>query len=100
MVAVCGGRISVAVHVPLVPLMSGMPGIAQVMPSLDPYCPMLSLPFVLGTRLDSIPANVPYLPSPTVKRIQAQDSRLLTRPIGVHCGNRGEPCSRSYPSVI
>jgi ADP-heptose:LPS heptosyltransferase len=67
--------------------MSGMPDIAlclannssEAMPSFDTYCPMLSLPFVLGTRLDSIPANVPYLPLPAVERIQAWDSRLPSR---------------------
>jgi Tfp pilus assembly protein PilF len=31
------------------------------LPSFDTYLPMLSLPAVLGTSLDSIPAHVPYL---------------------------------------
>jgi hypothetical protein len=31
------------------------------MPEFDIYCPLMSLPFVLGTTLDTIPAEVPYL---------------------------------------
>ena len=31
------------------------------MPAVDYYCPLLSLPYALKTRIDTIPARVPYL---------------------------------------
>jgi Flp pilus assembly protein TadD len=48
-------------------LLSGLPGIAGVvasgeaLPPFDLHCPLLSLPHVLGTTLDTIPNPVPYL---------------------------------------
>jgi hypothetical protein len=33
-------------------------------PAIDYHCPILSLPFAFATRLDSIPASVPYLSAP------------------------------------
>ena len=30
-------------------------------PAYDVHCPMMSLPLLLGTRVESIPADVPYL---------------------------------------
>jgi hypothetical protein len=58
------------VHQPLVALMSSLNGVAQViakgerLPDFDLHCPLLSLPLAFGTRLDTIPADVPYLAAP------------------------------------
>lgn len=51
----------------LVRLLSGLPGVARVvaagdrLPDFAAHCPLMSLPHVFGTRMDSIPAAVPYL---------------------------------------
>jgi tetratricopeptide (TPR) repeat protein len=48
-------------------LLEKFPGISQVLafgqplPPFDFQCPLMSLPLVFGTRLDSIPHSVPYL---------------------------------------
>ena len=51
----------------LIPLFSTCPGIDQLipegneLPSFDVYAPLLSLPRLLGTTLENIPCDVPYL---------------------------------------
>ncbi len=51
----------------LVPLFRGLPGVERVfargepLPDFDVQCPLLSLPRAFDTRLDSVPADVPYL---------------------------------------
>jgi Tfp pilus assembly protein PilF len=62
-----GGRVIVACQQPLARLMPTCPGVDQVvvqgsaMPDFDVYAPLMSLPRVFGTRLSTIPAEVPYL---------------------------------------
>jgi uncharacterized protein (TIGR03032 family) len=54
-----------------------LPG-AVLLDSFDYYCPLLSLPKVLGITLDNLPATVPYLRAPdyiSVPRL-APDKRL------------------------
>src|SRR5262249_5923401 len=54
-------------HVPLLNLLRTCPGVVEVLPlgeahsPFDLYAYMLSLPRLFGTRLDTIPAEVPYL---------------------------------------
>ncbi|MBV8806171.1 MAG: glycosyltransferase family protein, partial [Sinobacteraceae bacterium] len=51
----------------LEPLLRSLPGPIQLvgrgesLPPVDHHCPLLSLPLALNTRLDTIPAQVPYL---------------------------------------
>jgi tetratricopeptide (TPR) repeat protein len=51
----------------LAPLLASVEGVEKVftpqqqLPRVDFYCPMASLPHLLGTELDSIPSNVPYI---------------------------------------
>lgn len=63
-----GWRVILEVQEPLVRLLRGLPGAERIiaqgdeLPPFDVSCPMLSLPLVLGTTLDSIPAaSSPYL---------------------------------------
>ena len=35
----------------------------ETLPEFDVYCPLMSLPFVFGTTLESIPSNERYLQS-------------------------------------
>jgi len=82
MVAARGARVILAVERPLVALLSELPGVSQCLafsdelPAFDMHCPIGSLPMVFGTRLDNIPAEMSYLPSPDAARIQAWDERL------------------------
>jgi tetratricopeptide (TPR) repeat protein len=86
MVAGRGARVILVVERPLVTLLAKLPGVSQCLacsgeplPAFDMHCPVGTLPTVFGTRLDSIPAETSYLPSPDAARIQAWDERL-----GVH----------------
>src|SRR5262249_21891445 len=62
-----GGRVLVACQPKLVPLLARSPGIDEVLaqgselPSFDVWTPLLSLPRILGTTLETIPAPVPYV---------------------------------------
>ena len=66
-------RVILEVQRPLVRLVSGLPGAAQViaygdpLPPYDYYCPLMSLPRVFGTTLESIPAGIPYLSADPVR---------------------------------
>lgn len=72
------GRLKVYCELSLVRLMQAQPCLDQAIgrnatPSLegiDCHCPMLSLPYLFGTRLETVPATVPYLgvPSELVRR--------------------------------
>ncbi len=65
-VAKRGGRVILMCYAELVRLLQGMAGVEQICsrnppPAFDVHCPLVSLPGVMGTRLDSIPAEIPYL---------------------------------------
>jgi tetratricopeptide (TPR) repeat protein/ADP-heptose:LPS heptosyltransferase len=92
MVAARGARIILVVHDPLVGLMSGLPGVSQCIPKsvaargvppFDMHCPLGSLPLAFRTRLDSIPAEISYLPPPAPERVKAWQDRLRDR-LGPH----------------
>ncbi|MCG5240402.1 tetratricopeptide repeat protein [Azospirillum doebereinerae] len=67
MVAEKGGAVVLEIQAPLKRLLGRLPGAVQViargepLPDCDLHCPLLSLPLAFGTRLDSVPAAVPYL---------------------------------------
>jgi tetratricopeptide (TPR) repeat protein len=62
-----GARVILEVQKPLLELMKTVAGAACVvargepLPDFDLHCPLLSLPLALGTRLETIPATIPYL---------------------------------------
>ena len=62
-----GGRVVVECQPPLLPLLADCPGIDEIvakgnpLPAFEVQAPLLSLPGILGTTVDSIPAHVPYL---------------------------------------
>ena len=61
------GKVVLDCPVPLVELAASCPGVDQVvprgqqLPAFDTYSPLLSLPGLFGSNLDSIPASIPYL---------------------------------------
>lgn len=67
LVAACGGRVVFGSPPGLRPLAATAAGIAAIVepgepiPPFDAHIPLASLPGVLGTRLATIPAEVPYL---------------------------------------
>ncbi|MDP3839452.1 MAG: tetratricopeptide repeat protein, partial [Methylococcales bacterium] len=67
LVAALGGRVILEVPKALLPLLAQLEGVEQViaqgepLPSFDFHSPLLSLPLAFKTRLDSIPADIPYL---------------------------------------
>jgi len=70
LLAARGARIVLEAQRPLVPLLRGMRSITEIvaqgeaLPDFDCHAPLLSLPLAFGTRLDTIPAEVPYLAAP------------------------------------
>ncbi|MGB8840812.1 MAG: tetratricopeptide repeat protein [Aliidongia sp.] len=62
-----GSTLVLEVQQPLVRLLSNLPGIAAIiprgekLPRHDAQCSLLSVPRVLGTRLETIPGETPYL---------------------------------------
>jgi tetratricopeptide (TPR) repeat protein len=67
LLAARGARVIFEAQIPLLPLLRTLPGGAELRPEWDPpppcdyFCPLLSLPGCFGTRVDTIPAEVPYL---------------------------------------
>jgi tetratricopeptide (TPR) repeat protein len=65
-----GGRMVLTCHQPLMRLLSTIPGIEQLVPLGHPlpefhtYAPIMSLPRILGTTMETLPAEVPYLQAP------------------------------------
>jgi Flp pilus assembly protein TadD len=68
MVAAAGGRVVLVVPKALRRVMTTLDSVAEVLtegedvlPPFDYHCPLLSLPLAFGTRMETIPAAVPYL---------------------------------------
>ena len=86
-VAALGATVILAVHPALRPLLSDVAGVslcvannsAEALPPFDTFCPMLSLPLAFGTRLETIPAKIPYLPLPAAEAVQSWNERLAPR---------------------
>lgn len=70
LVAESGGRVIVECQAPLVRLFQAIAAIDEVipvgapLPPFDQHASLLSLPAILGTNLDTIPARIPYLTAP------------------------------------
>jgi tetratricopeptide (TPR) repeat protein len=86
MVAARSVRVILVVDDAAYPLLSGLPGAslcfsksAGMLPAFDMHCPMSSLPLAFGTRLDTIPSGIPYLPAPAKTRVQVWEKRLGPR---------------------
>jgi tetratricopeptide (TPR) repeat protein len=66
-VKACGGRVVLLCLKPLRQILAGLPGVDELavarepLPAFDVYAPLLSLPALLGTTLETVPCQVPYL---------------------------------------
>jgi len=81
MIAARGGRVVVECAKPLIRLFDGTPGVAAVFElrtaaDYDLHIPVMSLPRLFETSLESIPARIPYVPVPPASRIEAPGARL------------------------
>jgi hypothetical protein len=111
MVAQRGGRIVLACQPELVDLLKQIQPLEECVPNdrvpppHDVYCALLSLPAVLGTRPETIPASVPYLtPDPVKtefwrKRLEGETRRKIGlawagRPIHPNDRNRSMSLSQ------
>jgi tetratricopeptide (TPR) repeat protein len=76
--AASGARCILRCSKDLAELLATAPGVAEVLtedaplPQYDMHSPLLSLPGLLGTRADSIPAEVPYIAIAESRRAQAR----------------------------
>ena len=83
-VAAQGARVVLEVQAPLRPLLAQVDGVSQLLvrgealPAFDYHCPLLSLPLAFQTRIDNIPAEVPYLHSDP-DRVRKWEVRLGPR---------------------
>jgi tetratricopeptide (TPR) repeat protein len=82
-VAALGARVILVVAQAVHSLLSRLPGVSECLPlpggplpAFDLHCPLGSLPLAFGTRLDTIPSAVSYLPPPPEDRVQAWEDRL------------------------
>ena len=79
-----GGRVVVLAPAPLVRLLATAPGVDEVVGPQDPLpafelqCSLFSLPHLFGTRLDTVPAPIPYLAAP--ERADPGLEAILARP--------------------
>jgi hypothetical protein len=85
LVAARGGTVVVATRKGLRPLLATVPGVTQVIEegeAVGPiryHIPMLSLPYIFGTRLESVPDMVPYIVADPA-RVALWRERLAVRP--------------------
>jgi uncharacterized protein (TIGR03032 family) len=68
----------------LMPIFATIPGVAQIrekekiaVAEFDTYLPLMSLPHVFGTTLDTIPATAPYVDATALRRRKDKPSLLL-----------------------
>ncbi len=102
MLAEAGAKVVAWMPPELLPLVRGQAGIAEcltgnvTLPQFDYHCPIISLPYVFGTTLDTVPAAIPY--------IQADPARALEWSARLPAGRRvglvwaGEPRGYDPPA--
>ncbi|MDX2228081.1 MAG: FkbM family methyltransferase [Leptolyngbyaceae cyanobacterium bins.349] len=88
LVAQRGGKVVIACQKPLVRLLATVPGVAQCVDrdqdnvETHVHAPLMELPYVLGTTLETIPATVPYVFPPAAAPIQLHIPPDTHRKIG------------------
>lgn len=92
-----GAQVTLEVQSPLGPLLRTLHPAVHILvkgedaiPATDWHCPLLSLPYIFGTDLSSIPATVPYLQAEAAKAKQWAE-RLHTHDLCVGVVWSGNP---------
>jgi tetratricopeptide (TPR) repeat protein len=100
-----GARVILAVQRPLAPLLAGLAGVADLraqgdaIPPYDCYCPLPTLPLAFHTKVDTIPADVPYVSVPPERTAQWRPAlEAVGRPrVGLMwAGNLAHPNRRRW----
>lgn len=84
------GQVILEVQKGVKALIADMPGITNVyaagdaLPEYDYQIPLMSLPYILGTRLDNVPAPIPYISAPSDKTEQWR--KILAPYVGLKVG--------------
>ena len=100
MVAAHGGRVILECQTPLVALFEQLEGVEQVvarddpLPAFDVHAPLLSLPRIFKTDLDSIPAPGAYLTADAARGEKFAES-LDTKRLNVGIAWAGKPSHRN-----
>jgi tetratricopeptide (TPR) repeat protein len=95
-----GGRVLVEFPRPVVRLLETCPGIDRVIPRGDPlppfdvHAPLMSLPALLGTTPETIPATVPYLTADPARVRRWRDALAPIGGLRVGIAWRGGPLHR------
>ena len=81
LLAAQGARVILQVESAVRPLLAGIPGVSQCLsttelPEFDLHCALSDLPLAFGTRLATIPADVPYLCAPAAAQVRVWEDRL------------------------
>lgn len=81
MVAARGGKVVVECAKPLARLVAGVPGVSAVYemraaPDIDLHIPIMSLPCIFETTVETIPADIPYVAVASSSSIDAKGARL------------------------
>jgi tetratricopeptide (TPR) repeat protein len=80
MVAAAGGTVVLLVQERMRRLAERLPGVAEIVisgervPEFAWHCPLLSLPLALGTTLETIPGETPYLSVPAAARLRMEQA--------------------------
>ena len=98
-VADAGGKVTLEVQPVLAGLLRSLPGVTVIpageqLPQFDFHLPLMSVPFVRGTTIASIPADVPYLAADPA-RIERWSKRLPRDRFKVGIVWQGNP----YPNI-
>lgn len=108
MVAARGGRVVLECKAEMRALLQNLPGVAEIalkgddLPPYDVQAPLGSLPWLFGTRLDTLPATVPYLTAPAGPGPRIESAPGIKARVGIAWG--GSPTqkndrNRSLPLV-
>lgn len=100
LVAQQGGRVIVQAPDALIPLLQSIEGIDEVVshssqpPFCEIYVPLMSLPYLFRTELETIPHSSPYLFAPTDRAVSLQKTKSSNK-INVGIAWAGNPQYRS-----
>jgi len=97
-VVATGAKVILAVHPPVVPLFAKLEGVSVVpmdspLPPFDLHCPLLGMPEIFGTRIDTVPATVPYV-TPDPAKVKKWKERIGGKGIKVGIIWAGNPTQR------
>lgn len=96
LIAQIGGRVVLEIDPPLIPLFDKFPGVDLIVPSsptpplTDVYIQLLSLPYLFGTLLETVPNQIPYL-VPDQSKVSAWRQRLSNQVFQIGLAWRGNP---------